>query len=401
MSRPLDLAGVLAPVDPETFFRERWERAPLVVRRGDPGFYGGLLSLADVDRIVTGHGLAYPSLRLVRDGKPLPLRSYTGTIPWGGDAFRRAVLPDRVLQAYREGATIVLQALHRNWPPLAELCRALEERLTHRVQTNVYLTPKGSRGFAAHFDRHDVFVLQLHGSKRWRIWEAAMELPTRQRYDSKVDTPGALLEELDLAAGDLIYLPRGFVHEAESTTESSLHVTLGVVCYTWADVVTRVLDACHDDPRFRRSLPAGALGRPEAAAALDGELRELLSGLAERASLAPILAELAERFASSRTPVLEGQLLLVDAPPEVTPETVLARRPGVLSTLTSEDGRVALSFHGKRVDLPAELRPAVEHVRGAAVPFRVGELPGALDEPGKVDLARRLLLEGYLVPVER
>jgi ribosomal protein L16 Arg81 hydroxylase len=73
----------------------------------------------------------------------------------------------KVLGLFADGATVVLQGLHRYWPPLTELVRGLELALGHPCQANAYLTPPGSQGFAVHSDSHDVFVFQTAGTKQW------------------------------------------------------------------------------------------------------------------------------------------------------------------------------------------------------------------------------------------
>ncbi|KPC69204.1 hypothetical protein ADL27_54620, partial [Streptomyces sp. NRRL F-6602] len=68
-----------------------------------------------------------------------------------------------------DGATLVLQALHRTWQPVAEFCAGLGTELGHPVQANAYVTPPQNRGFDDHYDVHDVFVLQIEGTKRWLV----------------------------------------------------------------------------------------------------------------------------------------------------------------------------------------------------------------------------------------
>ena len=77
---------------------------------------------------------------------------------------------------FADGATLVLQALHRTWPPLIEFTQQLAADLGHAVQVNAYVTPPQSRGFDDHYDVHDVFVLQVSGEKRWRIHEPVHEV---------------------------------------------------------------------------------------------------------------------------------------------------------------------------------------------------------------------------------
>ena len=81
------------------------------------------------------------------------------------------IAPNAVIDEYRSGATIVLQGLHHTDPHLARTANNLALDLDHPVQINAYLSPAAARGLDLHFDYHDVFVVQLGGSKRWRVWE--------------------------------------------------------------------------------------------------------------------------------------------------------------------------------------------------------------------------------------
>ena len=102
---------------------------------------------------------------MVREGGQLDLGAYTADVPWR-PAFTKTANVPRVLEEWQAGATIVLQALHVNWHPLAVFCRLLEDAIGQTVQANSYYTPHGSQGFAVHHDTHDVLVLQVAGAKR-------------------------------------------------------------------------------------------------------------------------------------------------------------------------------------------------------------------------------------------
>jgi hypothetical protein len=141
-----------------------------------------LRALADHGRsgateFITSTELRESDLRLVKDGKPLPLDRYTRPLPWTDSPTDGIVNADRVFAEYHAGATIILEALQRKWKPLTFFCRGLERFFHQGVQANAYLTPKNCQGFAAHYDTHDVFVLQIAGSKRWRIYRPVIELP--------------------------------------------------------------------------------------------------------------------------------------------------------------------------------------------------------------------------------
>src|SRR5918992_4308779 len=222
--------------DEGRFADEHWGTRPVLHRRAGARF-DDLLSLADVDHLVMGTLLRSPAVRLVKDGKPLPAPSYTHTITVGARKVPETIRPERVLQAFADGATIVLQALHRQWTPVARFCRELELALTHPVQANAYVTPAASRGFAIHHDTHDVFVLQTHGRKAWRVYAPIVELAGKeQRWSEELGDPGPPILETELRPGDSLYIPRDFPHNAEAREEVSIHVTVGIIARTWLDL---------------------------------------------------------------------------------------------------------------------------------------------------------------------
>ena len=81
------------------------------------------------------------------------------------------IQPNRVLELHDAGATMVVQGLQLTDPQLARLAVNLALDLDQAVQVNAYLTPAAAKGLELHFDYHDVFVVQLDGAKRWRVWE--------------------------------------------------------------------------------------------------------------------------------------------------------------------------------------------------------------------------------------
>ena len=117
-----------------------------------------------------------------------------------------------------------------HWHPVALYCRGVEAALGWPVQANAYRTPASAQGFAVHHDTHDVFVLQVCGHKRWRIYEPVVEAPLKdQRWSAAdADAVGEPLHDITLRAGDTLYIPRGWPHEAASADEASLHITVGL-----------------------------------------------------------------------------------------------------------------------------------------------------------------------------
>ena len=288
-----------------------------------------------------------------------------------------------MLGEFEAGATIVLQALHHNWGPLADFCRRMEAALGEPVQANAYFTPRSAQGLAVHHDTHDVFVLQVAGKKHWRVYEPVVELPLQGQTYSKAkhgDT-GPPVENGVLEAGDTMYLPRGWLHDALTTDSESLHLTIGVKVYTWLEAAQAALAECGDELGFRRSVAA------------DGGVRDdLLSVLAERLSPTDVARRKRERFVRGRRPVREGQLSQLRAVEELAVDTPIERRPTAIAELDFP----RLSFEGKTVTFPEHVEADVEFIVDAEGEFRAAELPGDLDDEGRLVLVRRLVREGFL-----
>ncbi|MFD0823193.1 cupin domain-containing protein, partial [Micromonospora zhanjiangensis] len=260
--------GVLArcvAVEPDKFAAAHWGRAPLLSRAAELPNRSGftdLLSPADADELLSRRGLRTPFLRIAKDGELLPAARFTG--PGGAGAeITDQVLDEKVLDLYAGGATLVLQGLHRIWPPLVDFTRDLSTALRQPLQVNAYLTPAGSQGFATHYDTHDVFVLQVDGRKHWRIHEPVLPDPLeRQPWGGWADEAAAVAEgapalDVVLAPGDALYLPRGWLHSAQAQDDSSLHLTVGIRALTRYALVEALLGLAAEDRRLRAPLPYG------------------------------------------------------------------------------------------------------------------------------------------------
>jgi hypothetical protein len=339
----------------------------------------------DVERLVCSTAIRYPAFRLVREGGQLDVGSYTRDVPWR-PAFTKTVDVERVLAEWEAGATLVLQALHVNWQPLAVFCRQLEEAFGQSVQANSYYTPRGSQGFAVHHDTHDVLVLQVAGEKRWLLYDPLLELPLKhQRYSKSLGDEGTPTDDLVLRAGDTLYLPRGWLHQAETSDTDSLHLTIGINAYTWLDAARAALGPLESDADLRR----GVFPDRYVAAELANRLR---------AELDPqeVSRRRRRRFLDTRRPIREDGLTQVRALDRLDVETAVERRSSVIADLDEDGDGVGLVFEGRELRFPEHARAEVVACFEADEPFRPSELPGDLDEAGRLVLVRRLVREGFL-----
>lgn len=202
---------VTLPVD--EFASRVWGREPLLSSAAELGCgFDDLLTPAAVDELVSQHGLRTPFLRVAKGGSTYADSQFTdgGGV---GAAVADQVSDDKLLRLFAEGATMVLQGLHRTWPAITAFAQQLSADLGHPVQANAYVTPPQSTGFSDHYDVHDVFVLQISGEKRWRIHTPVHALPLRDEpwadHRAAVETAAATppLIETTLRPGDCLYLP--------------------------------------------------------------------------------------------------------------------------------------------------------------------------------------------------
>jgi hypothetical protein len=279
---------------------------------------------------------------------------------------------------------------------VATLCRNLEAFFGCPVQTNLYLTPPGAQGFAAHFDTHEVFILQIDGDKHWRFHGVARDLPLpSDQAPVRPDQLGPPTHEVVLQPGDLLYIPRGHVHEAFTSGRASLHLTVGVLVFRWLDLLRQALaDAADADVRFRRSLPPGLLSTGVSPPSLKAKFQELLRHFAGGADLEGAVGALAASFVG-RLAALPQDYFAVDDPDRIDLDTVLRRAPGMICRVVRSGDGVALHAPGTQIEGPARIAPALSYI--ARMPqLTARALPDTLTPEGKLVLVRRLVREKVL-----
>jgi hypothetical protein len=249
-----------------------------------------------------------------------------------------------------------------------------------------------------------VFVLQVDGTKRWRIHEPVLPDPLertpwggrKEEVSATADGPAAL--DVVLAPGDALYLPRGWLHSAEAQGERSLHLTVGVRALTRYALVEELLGLAVQDRRLRATLPFGMdVGDPGQVSA---ELTETVTALRDwlqTADPAAVADRLRERAWPASRPAPVGPLAQLDFADRLGPDSRVAVRDGLRWRITADSPEhVVLRLTGRTLRFPAYCGPALRTVLGGGV-HRVGDLP-LDDDPDRLVLARRLLREALVVP---
>jgi ribosomal protein L16 Arg81 hydroxylase len=184
----------------------------------------------------------------------------------------------RVQEAVDSGATLVIDGVDRLDGLLWTAIRDIEAALGETTQANIYFTPSGNCGFSAHYDTHEVFVLQLEGQKKWRLGPVVTPPPLEIQPSIGL-TPPPLTQVLTLEPGDLLYVPRGQWHAAATGQTSSLHLTLAVRCFTGWDAMQLLLKASLQEPSLCRNVRVQSGERNGVDSTRSDRLREVLQAL--------------------------------------------------------------------------------------------------------------------------
>ena len=393
--------------DTATFAATHWGRAPLLTRQAElDRDFTDLLDAAAIDDLVSRRGLRTPFLRMAKDGTVLAASRFTRGGGAGAGVTDQAA-DDRILTELGGGSTLVLQGLHRTWPPVVDFATDLAAELGHPVQVNAYITPPENRGFAAHYDVHDVFVLQIAGHKRWYVHEPVVRNPLPdqpwQQHRAAVASRAAEQPLIDvvLEPGDSLYLPRGYLHSADALGEISIHLTVGIHPVTRHHLVQQLIARARDDPALRTSLPMGVdLGdsqvlAPELSATVSA-LAAHLASAAGSASVEAVAAGVADEVTTQTRPAPLGPLAQLQAVETLGPETVLQLRRGLRCRIARRDGELQLRLLDRTIELAISAENAVKAVLTGEL-LTPATLPG-LDADEQLALARRLLREGVLGP---
>ncbi|PQM44699.1 cupin domain-containing protein [Mycobacterium talmoniae] len=369
----------------QTFLDDIWGARPYHVPRSAPNYFDRLLhGPSAVDELLE-HVRPDPStVRLVKGGEDLDLAAYRnadGSLDLG-----------RVRTAVADGYTIVLNALDGYVRTLGALSHAIEAELNFPTRVNGYVTPPEARGFVPHYDPHDVVVLQIHGSKLWHVSTGEPVAPHQMLGRDMTPTLESPTE-LRLEAGDVLYLPRGLVHGAETQSEQSVHLTVGIHAPTVLTLLTHVLHALSvRDDRVNARLPPRHLDDADVRASLGDLVRDVAKTVDDPRVIADGLDTMEEILVQrGRCPPV-GQISNAVG---IDGDTRVVKYQPLYSRVVSGAGGVALQFAQLSIKLASDQKAALLFLSRNTEPFRVRDLPG-LGAAQQVELVRTLITTGFL-----
>ncbi|ELT93889.1 hypothetical protein CAPTEDRAFT_153587 [Capitella teleta] len=450
---------MIHPVTPQKFFNELWEKKPLMVKRRNPNYNNGWFSTQELDRILREvgafifeagfYGISQEHLNFTEN---IDVVTYENGKRETHNPVGRAYAPV-LWDHFQNGCSVRLlnpQSYSRNvWKYLS----VLQEYFGCFAGANVYLTPPGTQGFAPHYDDIEAFILQLEGKKRWRLYDPRNDAEKLARFSSgnfSEDDIGNPIFDVILEAGDLLYFPRGTIHQAchfasgcTLEDDHSLHITVSVSqLNSWGDLLQKVLPraldiAIDEDVEFRQSLPRdylrymGVAFSDQVCPERHQFMRRIEQLMMKLLSYAPVDAgvdQMGVKFITdSLPPVLtrtesacsihgngerwDDERQCIAGGVELQPDTeVKLIRQGCLR-LVSENDSVSIyhnlensrTYHQRecrKLDVAAEVAPAVEYLLHTYPDFvSIDDLP-LEDVTDKVGLAVTMYEQGLLLTKE-
>ncbi|MBV8182276.1 MAG: cupin [Mycobacterium sp.] len=383
------LARLLQPLSVETFLDEIWAQSHHHIKRGRSHYFDALLpGPSNVDELLELFRREPSAVRLVR-----------GQDKKGPDSYR---LRDGSLDLvgirndFADGYTIVLDGVEQYVRAVGTLARSIEVELNFPTQVNTYITPPGQAGLAPHYDDHDVLILQIQGSKVWHLYVGADRPPRemQQEKEKAVAVDGLPAPtDLCLEAGDVLYVPRGRVHMAVTSSEQSIHLTVGIHAPTAIMLAIGALYAqSFRDDRLNERLPPRHLDDAALAATLGSLVREAVGTVENPNAIAGGLGLLADVLVRRGHCPPIGRISHANA---IDGQTRVVKYQPLYSQVKDVDDGVALEFASLSINAGSDHEAALRFISSSTEPFRVGDLPG-LRAAQQTELARTLIVSGFL-----
>ncbi|AQA00237.1 hypothetical protein BWQ93_18570 [Sphingopyxis sp. QXT-31] len=372
------LADLVAPLQVADFLAQYWNRA-FHAWPGQAGRFAALIGWDEINHVLTTQRLEPPRLILVKGGKNVATERFVHV-----SGNNRRIDAGAVTAQLAQGATLVLSFVDEMVPRIGVLADRLSGELGARCNINLYAGWRADNGFDLHWDRHDVFILQVAGRKHWRVHRPTRDFATRGEEAPPLPKDDVPVFDGILEEGAILYIPRGWWHVATPVEEPSLHLTLALGPPSGQDYLRWLVGQALADPLFRTDWP---VARGEAAITQYWhELGAALQALhAAHPPAAFLAAQQAERVARPRFTLPEfaaGTLPRLDDESRLR----LASARGLAPVHDPASGGFGL-WVGERFQACSEAVGAVLGRLSSGNDMRFAALADGLDAAGRRELA--------------
>jgi ribosomal protein L16 Arg81 hydroxylase len=359
--------------DEDEFFATYHTRRSLLRRGALTGDPREILSVADMDDIVHQEGMRPSLVRMLGQGTGVAGSSMTRRLELRreGKAFDDALAPDKVYAHFRAGKTLIHAGLNHTRPNLRRLCAILTAKFAAPSEAVAYLTPAGQQGARAHSDPSDVYVIQLEGTKHWRVWATPQTRRLGVDRDYRLADLGQPVLDTSLRPGDVLYVPYGTPHVAAAEEQVSLHLTVVALARTWSQLLLPMLEQVLDAHEEFWTAPYAG----HDPATLTAALHDRVNAFIEHLGQLDLANALDRRFAAGRAyqGVAQQHFFTETAAADrIDEHTFVAGVPGASTIDRVDKGTALVTVHGNKLNMPERTATALA-AASTTPPFRAGD----------------------------
>ncbi|MEV7522606.1 cupin domain-containing protein [Streptomyces sp. NPDC091371] len=346
-----DLVG-----DEQVFFAEYFNKKPMLRKNAVPGDPRDILSHRKLDQLVNLEVVRPPYIKVNLGGNGVPEQGYTRNVVVQGQTITDVVDPEKIYELFRAGATVTWCSLNQIVPELRDFTRVISDRMAVRTDSVAFLTPTGKKGYPPHHDPVDLFIVQLEGTKHWKLWNP----PAERLGDNAQYTLEGLGEpeiEVSLQPGDVLYLPYGTPHAAAAEGKASLHLSVMMRPRMWKDLLRQTVEeliTADESGEFNAYPYIGELRSPDVETTYGEKVAALAARLRHVAAGAELdrLADLGRHMEGSSAGNTFQAIADMD---ELGPDARLKRGSAPLEFGASDNGRTQMTVNGHKIAVPTPI----------------------------------------------
>jgi ribosomal protein L16 Arg81 hydroxylase len=386
----MDFSEFLTPIDNELFFQKYWEKKFLHISYKDKFKNIKTCTIDEIDSYFTSKNILPENIRIIQNGTKVSLTEYSDKVTLLNGTIIDKVNVPKVYSKYNSGATLIINAAQDLFENLSSLCRSFEGFFKFPFQANIYITPPNSQGFIKHYDTHDIFLIQIKGPKTWCLYESKIKLATYLEPNGDKHTK---LLDIEINTGDVLYLPRGIVHEAFSEEKSTIHVNLvpkQIFGYNLIEKLAKQAEG--EDVFFRKSIPNSFSTELEVKTYVL-QFKQKLTELLNKNKIESLLKTETENFTINQNINVKGRFIDAINLENLKLDSKVKQREGIEFLEKKVPGYSIINYGINSIKIPDFIEKSIFLNKKS---FEVDQIQGLISKTGKLELVKEFIKEGFL-----
>lgn len=241
------LTSLLNPYNIHKFLAKNWTQEAVFISGLGQDKFKNIFSWSHLNHFLNFTELDRSNIELALEGKIL-----TNSFSYNENIFK----PNIILNLIKKGATLKLISIQKTIPSIYKFISNLRQDIGYDINVNAYYSWPEKQAYNCHYDSHEIFILQIEGTKKWEVLRDTFKYPLVHHKSIFMQPPEVEpYLKCTLSPGDILYIPRGHWHYAQAFEEPSLHLTVGVNCASGISFLEWVTQEIHKNENWRKNLP--------------------------------------------------------------------------------------------------------------------------------------------------